>query len=84
MSAALISAGRVEARPLPWTRLWHNSQAVAVTVALHSAVIAFLVLGWSMEHEMAAPAPDAAGAGEQGAVGAGIEQGRGVEEGEIV
>ncbi|MQT43629.1 energy transducer TonB, partial [Pseudomonas sp. FSL R10-0765] len=46
MSAALMSAGHVEARPLPWTRLWHNSQAVAVTVALHSAVIAFLVLGW--------------------------------------
>ncbi|MGP5568502.1 TonB family protein [Pseudomonas helleri] len=57
MSAALMSAGHVEARPLPWTRLWHYSQAVAVTVALHSAVIAFLVLGWSMEHDMATPAP---------------------------
>ena len=57
MSAALMSAGHVEARPLPWTRLWHNSQAVVVSVALHSAVVAFLVLGWSMEQSLPEPAP---------------------------
>ena len=57
MSAAVMHAQRVAAQPMPWTKLWRNSQAVAVTVALHSAVIAFLVLGWSMEHEMAVPAP---------------------------
>ena len=35
--------------------LWHNSQAAVVTVALHSAVIAFLVLGWSMSERMPEP-----------------------------
>ncbi|MCU1729630.1 TonB family protein [Pseudomonas sp. 7P_10.2_Bac1] len=57
MSTALMSDARTQAPALSWARLWHNSQAVVVTVALHSAVIAFLVLGWSMEHEMAVPAP---------------------------
>lgn len=57
MSAALMNGVQVQTQPLPWTRLWRNSQALAVTIALHSGVIAFLVLGWSMEHEMAVPAP---------------------------
>lgn len=45
MSTALMQTG-------PWASLWHNSQAAVVTVALHSAVIAFLVLGWSMSERM--------------------------------
>lgn len=57
MSTAVIHAPQMAARSVPWTTLWHNSQAVVVTVALHSAVIAFLVQGWSMEHEVAVPAP---------------------------
>lgn len=48
MSTALMQTG-------PWASLWHNSQAAVVTVALHSAVIAFLVLGWSMSERMPEP-----------------------------
>ena len=40
---------------VPGASLWHNSQAAVVTVALHSAVIAFLVLGWSMSQDMPEP-----------------------------
>ena len=57
MSAALMHGQLTQAPPLPWTRLWHNSQAVVVSVALHSAVVAFLVLGWSMEQSLPEPAP---------------------------
>ena len=57
MSAALMHGALAPAPPLPWTRLWHNSQAVVVSVALHSAVVAFLVLGWSMEQSLPEPAP---------------------------
>ncbi|MQU51184.1 energy transducer TonB, partial [Pseudomonas sp. FSL A6-1183] len=45
MSAALMHGELAPAQPLPWTRMWHNSQALVVSVALHSAVVAFLVLG---------------------------------------
>ena len=57
MSAALMHGALVPAQPLPWTRMWHNSQALVVSVALHSAVVAFLVLGWSMEQSLPEPAP---------------------------
>ena len=57
MSTALMHGALAPAPPLPWTRLWHNSQAVVVSVALHSAVVAFLVLGWSMEQSLPEPAP---------------------------
>ena len=57
MSAALMHGPLLHARPLPWTRLWRNSQALTVTVALHGAVVAFLVLGWSMEQSLPEPAP---------------------------
>ena len=48
MSSALMPT-------VPGASLWHNSQAAVVTVALHSAVIAFLVLGWSMSERMPEP-----------------------------
>ena len=57
MSAALMHGQLVQAQPLPWTRMWHNSQALVVSVALHSAVVAFLVLGWSMEQSLPEPTP---------------------------
>ena len=57
MSAALMHGSMVQAQPLPWTRVWRDSQALVVTVALHSAVVAFLVLGWSMEQSLPEPAP---------------------------
>ena len=57
MSAALMHGPLLQARPLPWSRLWRNSQALTVTIALHSAVVAFLVLGWSMEQPLTEPAP---------------------------
>ena len=57
MTGALMHGALAQAQPLPWTRLWHNSQALVVSVALHSAVVAFLVLGWSMEQSMPEPAP---------------------------
>ncbi|MDY7584916.1 energy transducer TonB [Pseudomonas sp. CCI3.1] len=56
MTGTLMHGALAHAQPLPWTRLWHNSQAVVVSVALHSAVVAFLVLGWSMEQSMPEPA----------------------------
>ena len=59
MSAALIHGPLWHVQPLAWTRLWRNSQALTVTVALHSAVVAFLVLGWSMEQPLTEPAPSA-------------------------
>jgi len=57
MSAALMHGELAPAQPLPWTRMWHNSQALVVSVALHSAVVAFLVLGWSMEQSLPEPTP---------------------------
>lgn len=57
MSAALMHGQLVQAQPLPWTRMWHNSQALVVSAALHSAVVAFLVLGWSMEQSLPEPTP---------------------------
>ena len=57
MSAALMHGPLLQARPLPWSRLWRNSQALTVTIALHSAVVAFLVLGWSMEQSLPEPTP---------------------------
>ena len=57
MSAALMHGSMVQAQPLPWTRVWRDSQALVVSVALHSAVVAFLVLGWSMEQSLPEPAP---------------------------
>ena len=57
MSAALMHGQLTQAPPLPWTRMWHNSQALVVSVALHSAVVAFLVLGWSMEQSLPEPTP---------------------------
>ncbi|MFU0838623.1 MAG: hypothetical protein ACFWUJ_08910 [Pseudomonas fragi] len=57
MSAALMHGSMVPAQPLPWTRVWRDSQALVVSVALHSAVVAFLVLGWSMEQSLPEPAP---------------------------
>ena len=57
MSAALMHGPLLHARPLPWTRLWRNSLALTVTVALHGAVVAFLVLGWSMEQPLTEPEP---------------------------
>ena len=48
MSSALMPTA-------PGSSLWHNSQAAVFTVALHSAVIAFLVLGWSMSERMPEP-----------------------------
>ena len=57
MSAALMHGELAPAQPLPWTRMWHNSQALVVSVALHSAVVAFLVLSWSMEQSLPEPAP---------------------------
>lgn len=50
MSSALMPTA-------PGASLWPNSQAAVVTVALHSAVIAFLVLGWSMSERMPEPVP---------------------------
>ena len=41
MSAALMHGQLAQAPPMPWTRMWHNSQALVVSVALHSAVVAF-------------------------------------------
>ena len=57
MSAALMHGQLVQAQPLPWTRMWHNSQALVVSLALHSALVAFLVLGWSMEQSLPEPTP---------------------------
>ena len=57
MSAALMHGQLTQAPPMPWTRMWHNSQALVVSVALHSAVVAFLVLGWSMEQSLPEPTP---------------------------
>ena len=57
MSAALMHGQLAQAPPMPWTRMWHNSQALVVSVALHSAVVAFLVLGWSMEQSLPEPTP---------------------------
>lgn len=57
MTGTLMHGALAHAQPLPWTRLWRDSQAVVVSVALHSAVVAFLVLGWSMEQSMPEPAP---------------------------
>ena len=57
MSAALMHGSMVPAQPLPWTRVWRDSQALVVSVALHSAVVAFLVLGWSMEQSLPEPVP---------------------------
>ena len=57
MSAALMHGELAPAQPLPWSRMWHNSQALVVSVALHSAVVAFLVLGWSMEQSLPEPVP---------------------------
>ena len=57
MSAALMHGQLVQAQPLPWTRMWHNSQALVVSLALHSALVAFLVLGWSMEQSLPEPIP---------------------------
>ena len=57
MSAALMHGSIAPAQPLPWSRMWHNSQALVVSVALHSAVVAFLVLGWSMEQSLPEPVP---------------------------
>ena len=57
MSAALMHGQLVQAQPLPWTQMWHNSQALVVSLALHSAVVAFLVLGWSMEQSLPVPTP---------------------------
>ena len=57
MSAALMHGSIAPAQPLPWSQMWHNSQALVVSVALHSAVVAFLVLGWSMEQSLPEPAP---------------------------
>ena len=48
MNTALMQTGQ-------GASLWHTSQAAVVTVALHSAVIAFLVLGWSMSERMPEP-----------------------------
>ena len=58
MSAALMhsSFSLEPAQPLPWTNLWRNSQALALTVALHGVVVALLALGWTVEqHIPAAP-----------------------------
>ena len=57
MSAALMHGQLAQAPPMPWTRMWHNSQALVVSVALHSTVVAFLVLGWSMEQSLPEPTP---------------------------
>ena len=57
MTGTLMHGALAHAQPLPWTRLWRDSQALVVSVALHSAVVAFLVLGWSMEQSMPEPAP---------------------------
>ena len=57
MSAALMHGSIAPGQPLPWSRMWHNSQALVVSVALHSAVVAFLVLGWSMEQSLPEPVP---------------------------
>ena len=57
MSAALMHGQLMQAPPVPWTRMWHNSQALVVSVALYSAVVAFLVLGWSMEQSLPEPTP---------------------------
>jgi len=57
MSAALMHGELAPAQPLAWSRMWHNSQALVVSVALHSAVVAFLVLGWSMEQSLPEPVP---------------------------
>ena len=57
MSAALMHGELAPAQPLPWTRMWHNSQALVVSLAVHSALVAFLVLGWSMEQSLPEPTP---------------------------
>lgn len=58
MSAALMQGTLPHtSAPLPWTTLWNNSQALAVSVALHGAVVAFLVMGWSMEQSLPEPVP---------------------------
>lgn len=51
MSAALIYAPLQEASGVPWAKLWRNGQALALTVALHSAVVALLALGWTIEQQ---------------------------------
>ena len=55
MSTALMHISSPPGQPLRWATLWRNVQALGLTVALHGAVVALLVLGWSVEH-----APDPA------------------------
>ncbi len=58
MSTALMHGALPHtAAPLPWATLWNNSQALAVSVALHGAVVAFLVMGWSLEQAAPEPVP---------------------------
>ena len=57
MSAAVMGRAVTPARHMPWGRLWRNAQAWAVTVALHGAVVALLVVGWTLQQPpVSAPA----------------------------
>lgn len=57
MSAAVMGCAVTPARHMPWGRLWRNAQAWAVTVALHGAVVALLVVGWTLQQPpVSAPA----------------------------
>ena len=58
MSTALMHCSFEPEQSLPWANVWRNSQALALTVALHGVVVALLALGWTVEQPIPA-APSA-------------------------
>ncbi|NMY36135.1 MULTISPECIES: energy transducer TonB [unclassified Pseudomonas] len=49
MNAAVMGSPVSQTQSMSWGRLWRNAQAWAVTVALHGAVVALLVVGWTLQ-----------------------------------
>ena len=54
MSTALMHCSFEPEQSLPWANVWRNSQALALTVALHGVVVALLALGWTVEQPIPA------------------------------